>query len=217
MIFLVAAADGAYADDYSGAYIGGNFGRARNAYGTGFIDDQIESGAAEESAGVDITERSTRRLSDVWWANAGYFFNPYVGLDAAFIHLGDFKYIAAGTIATSSESQSLTTFNEISSHGPAISLILRLPLAESFAADLRIGDYYGKATFADTLGVGSNSALTLRSANGSSLLAGVGASYTVDGHFSIRLDYIRVDKTGDDNSVGKFSVNAATAGVSYTF
>jgi opacity protein-like surface antigen len=59
--------------------------------------------------------------------------------------------------------------------------------------------------------------LTIRSANGSSLLAGVGASYTLDGHLSIRLDYLRVDKTGDDNSVGKFSVNAATVGVSYTF
>jgi opacity protein-like surface antigen len=48
-------------------------------------------------------------------------------------------------------------------------------------------------------------------------LAGVGASYTVAGHFSVRLDYLRVNKTGDENSVGKFTVNAATAGVSYTF
>jgi opacity protein-like surface antigen len=48
-------------------------------------------------------------------------------------------------------------------------------------------------------------------------LAGVGAAYTVGGHVSIRLDYLRVNKTGSSDATGKFSVNMATAGVSYTF
>jgi opacity protein-like surface antigen len=48
-------------------------------------------------------------------------------------------------------------------------------------------------------------------------LAGVGASYTIGGHVSIRLDYLRINKTGSDDTIGKFSVNLATAGVSYTF
>jgi opacity protein-like surface antigen len=47
-------------------------------------------------------------------------------------------------------------------------------------------------------------------------LAGLGASYTVAGHWSVRIDYLRFNKTGD-TEVGKFSVNLASAGVSYTF
>jgi opacity protein-like surface antigen len=49
------------------------------------------------------------------------------------------------------------------------------------------------------------------------LLAGVGAAYSFAGHWSVRVDYLRVDKTGDSGSSGKFSVNVASAGVSFTF
>jgi|SRR5580658_361516 opacity protein-like surface antigen len=205
------------ADDLSGAYLGGNFGRARNSYDTGFIDGQIASAAADSGDTVDFSARSIQRMSDAWWADAGYFFTPYVGIDAAFLHIGEMKYVAVGRLTSLFGSQSIRTENEVTSHGPALSLILRLPLTESFAADLRLGDYYGKAALDDSVNVGSNSTSTIASKSGSSLLAGVGASYTIGGHVSIRLDYLRINKTGSDDTIGKFSVNLATAGVSYTF
>lgn len=218
-IMLVGANLGekAAADELSGAYLGGNFGRARNSYGTGFIDGEIEDAATSAGDTVDLTARSVRRMSDAWWVNTGYFLTPYVGIDAAFFHIGEIKYLAVGTLAGSSASRSISTTNEITSHGPALSLILRLPLAESFEADLRVGEYYGKATFDNTITVDANTEFTVSSKSSSSLLVGVGASYTIEGHWSIRLDYLRVNQTGDSDTVGKFSVNLATAGVSYTF
>jgi opacity protein-like surface antigen len=205
------------ADEMSGAYLGGNFGRARNSYGTGFIDSEIENAATGAGDTVNLTAKSIRRMSDAWWVNTGYFLTPYVGIDAAFLHIGEIKYVAVGTLTSSSGSGSISTTNEITSHGPALSLILRLPIAESLEADLRVGDYYGKATLDNTLTVGADSEFTPSSKSGSSLLIGVGASYTIEGHWSIRLDYLRVNQTGDSDTVGKFSVNLATAGVSYTF
>jgi len=98
-----------------------------------------------------------------------------------------------------------------------VSLIGRLPLTESFEADLRVGDYYGKAVLDNQITVGSKGVSLSSSKSNSSLLAGVGGAYTFGGHWSIRLDYLRVNQTGDTNTVGKFSVNLATAGVSYTF
>jgi opacity protein-like surface antigen len=206
------------ASDLSGAYFGGDFGRARSAYDTGFIDGQISSAAAASGDTVNFTGRSVQRMSDAWWADAGYFFMPFVGIDAAFLHVGEMRYVAAGRLTSFFGSQSaFNTENEVTSHGPALSLVLRLPLTESFAADLRLGDYYGKATLDNAVNVGSNSASTIASKSSSALLAGVGASYTIGAHVSIRLDYLRIDKTGSNDTIGKFSVNMAAAGVTYTF
>jgi opacity protein-like surface antigen len=212
-----ALAQSVPAGDLSGAYLGGNFGRARNSYDTGFLDGQIASAAAGAGDTVDFTARSIQRMSDAWWADGGYFFTPYVGIDAAFLHIGEMRYVAVGQLTNLFGSQSIGTENEVTSHGPALSLILRLPLTESFGADLRLGDYFGKATLDDSVNVGSNSTSTIASKSSSSLLAGVGASYTIGGHVSIRLDYLRINKTGSSDTIGKFNVNLATAGVSYTF
>jgi|ERR1700733_14253865 opacity protein-like surface antigen len=217
LLGAAALAQSVPADDLSGAYLGGNFGRARSAYDTGFIDGQIASAAAESGDTVDFTARSIQRISDAWWADTGYFFTPYVGIDAAFLHVGEMRYVAGGRLTNLFGSQTIGTENEVTSHGPALSLILRLPLTESFAADLRLGDYYGKASLDDSVNVGSHSTSTFASKSSSSLLAGVGVSYTIAGHLSIRLDYLRIDKTGSDDTIGKFSVDLATAGVSYTF
>jgi opacity protein-like surface antigen len=89
-------------------------------------------------------------------------------------------------------------------------------LTESFAADLRVGDYYGKATLNNFISAGANSGSARTSSSGSSLLVGAGVSYTIAGHWSIRLDYLRVNNTGDSQT-GKFSVNLASAGVGFTF
>jgi opacity protein-like surface antigen len=211
-----AASSGAVAADLSGAYLGANFGRARNSYDTGFVDGQVAGSAAESGDTVDFTDRSIQRMSDAWWVNAGYFFTPYIGLDAAFMHVGEIKYIAVGTLSGLISSQPIVSDTEVSSHGPALSLIGRLPLTENFAVDLRVGDYFGKAVFNNSIAVGANSASSSDSKAASSLLAGIGASYTVAGHWSARIDYLRVNKTGNSD-VGKFSVNLATAGLSYTF
>lgn len=206
-----------FAFDLSGVYLGGNFGRARTSYDTNFIDRQINSAAANVGGTADITDNSIDKMSNAWWVNAGYIFTPYIGVDAAFLHLGDIKYLAAGTMTSLLAAESFSTANEVTSRGPALSLLLRLPLTESFAADMRVGDYYGKATWNSGFTVAPKSLYASASKSTSSLLAGVGASYIIGGHWSIRLDYLRVNQTGDNNSVGKFSVNVGTVGVSYTF
>jgi opacity protein-like surface antigen len=156
-------------------------------------------------------------MSDVWWFDAGYFFTPYIGVDAAFMHLGEMRYIAVGSISGSANTESLASTTEVTSHGPALSLILRLPLTESFDVSLRVGDYFGKTLLQNDVIAGGNSVFFSQSKSGSSLLAGVGASYAFAGHYSVRIDYLRVNDSGDSGTTGKFSINMATVGVSYTF
>ena len=204
------------ADDLDGMYVGANFGRARNTYGTGFIDSQLSSEATAAGDTLTLTRKSTNRLADFWSADAGFLFTPYVGVEAAFLHLGEIKYIVLGSVTNSGSTESLTSTTEVTSHGPALSLLLRLPVAEAFEADLRLGDYFGKTTFGSNLIVGGNSQFTAHSKGGSSVLADVGAAYTLAAHYSFRVDYLRVQNAGD-SSTGKFSVNVLAAGVSYTF
>jgi hypothetical protein len=207
----------ARADDAGGAYFGGNFGRAHNTYDSGLIDSQIAGIAAASGDTLSYSDRSTQRMSDVWWVDAGYLFNPYVGIEAEFFHLGEFKYEFSGTLAGPGGDESISTKTEVTSHGPALSLLLRLPFSESFAADLRIGDYYGKATANALITVGSTGGPGSSSKTTSSLVVGVGAAYTFAAHWSLRGDVLRVNKTGDDGTTGVFSVNMVTLGASYTF
>ena len=205
------------ASDLEGAYVGGSFGRAESTFNTNLAGSEIVSGAAGAGDTVTFTGRSLQKMSDAWWFNTGYFFSPYVAIDAAFLHIGKVRYILVGNNVTASGTQPVSSFGEVVSHGPAISLLGRLPLNESFALDIRVGDYYGKAILNNTLNVGSSSNFVTASKARSSLLGGLGASYTIAGHWSFRLDYLRIEKTGDDSTLGKFSVNLATAGVSFTF
>lgn len=200
----------------SNVYIGGNFGRALNSYNTGFIDQQYEDQAAEFGDSVGVTGRSVHRFVDVWWGNAGYFFNPYVALDVAFLHLGELRYKTTGELNVGGTEYPDRTSTEVTSHGPAISLLGRLPLTDALEADIRLGDYVGKTNFYSLI-VTNGSSVETASKTSSSLLAGVGAAYSFAGHWSVRVDYLRVDKTGDSGSSGKFSVNVASAGVSFTF
>jgi opacity protein-like surface antigen len=122
-----------------------------------------------------------------------------------------------GTLVGAAASAGLASSVEVKSHGPALSAVLRLPLTEALAFDLRTGDYFGKSTWDNLVTVDASSSFVALSKTGSSLLTGVGVAYTFAGHWSGRLDYLRINRTGDENTTGRFSVNAATVGISYTF
>jgi hypothetical protein len=220
MLILCAGAvvhDSACAADPSGIYVGGNFARARNEYATGSLDAQLESEAQSDGETIGYSRKSVKRLSDVWWADAGYFFTPYVAVDAAYLHLGQIRYVAVGHLINGAGNPGLSSTNEVTSGGPALSMVLRLPIVEAFEVDLRLGDYLGKATIDSGLTVGSNSSYQFQSRSGSSLLAGVGAAYALDAHWLVRLDYLRINDTGDSSVTGRFSVNLASVGVSFVF
>lgn len=207
----------AHAGDLDNFYVGANFGRELNSYNTGSLDQQFEAEAIASGEGLDIKSRSVHRFVDVWWGDAGYYFTPYVALDAAYFHLGEFRYKTTGRLNVGGTEYATSSSMELTSGGPAVSLLGRLPLTDSFEANLRVGDYIGKTVFYDQFNVLSQSSVVSSSKTTSSLLVGAGAAYTFAGHWSVRIDYLRVNKTGDSSLGGKYSINLATAGVSFTF
>jgi hypothetical protein len=55
-----------------------------------------------------------------------------------------------------------------------------------------------------------------QTANASSLLAGLGVSYVFLGHWSARLDYLRIQDAGN-STTGKYNAGILAVGASYTF
>jgi len=215
----LGSAETAAAGDLDGLYFSGNYGRARSTYDQNFVADQLTTFA--NATGGTLAPDSSRvfRTSSAWWADAGYWFGPNFGVDAAFLHLGQLKYSSAGSLTVPTGSNPVTypylLGAEVSSHGPALALVGRLPLTESLEMDARVGDYYGKTTLTTGFELNSPYSVSADSASGSSLLLGVGAGYSFGTHWSLRVEYLRIGQIGN-KVVGKFDVNLPAVGFSFT-
>jgi hypothetical protein len=212
---LAASSAAARADDLSGLYVGGNLGRAQISYDTSVFESALMTEASNGLQTLTFTSAALEDRSSAWWADVGYMRWPYVGIEASYLHLGELTYYSSGTLTP--PTQALTATTSVKSRGPALSLVFRVPLAESFDLNLRLGDYYGRTTLANGYALGGTYTVTPQSTSTSSLLVGAGAAYTVAGHWSVHVDYLRVSQAGDSSTVGKYNVNLTSGGLSYTF
>jgi opacity protein-like surface antigen len=219
MVGAVLCAQSACADSDSldGLFLGGSFGRARNEFNTVSVEDQFVGEAKSAGDTLKYTGSSVHRDSNAWWVDAGYMPWMHFGVDAAFLHLGELSSHATGSLKIPGVgTDSVLSTAKITSRGPALAVLFRLPLAEHWDVDFRLGDYLGKSTETSGIFFKKVSQTTPESSSASSLLAGVGSAYTFLGHWSVRLDYIRVDHAGNSDT-GKFNVNLASLGVRFTF
>jgi opacity protein-like surface antigen len=73
-----------------------------------------------------------------------------------------------------------------------------------------------RTTLTNSLNAASYST-TIQTSNRSTLLAGLGFSYVFLGHWSARLDYLRIEHAGDSATTGRYNAGILAAGASYTF
>jgi hypothetical protein len=213
---LVARAHAAQAEDLTGFYIGGNGGLARIHSGQGRYLAQLEG----ESAGLGslhFTHTSFDSNSAAWWADAGFMFAPYAGIEAEYLHLGELSDQVDGTFAaTGGSSEPLMARRRLKSDGPALGLLFRLPLVDRVDITLRIADYYSRTTLTNSDSLGADSySVSSQTVNGSSLLLGLGGAYWFGTRWAVRLDYLRIENAGRSSSVGRFDADTVSAGVSY--
>jgi opacity protein-like surface antigen len=204
------------ADGVSGLYIGGSGGLAKIDYDNSAYQTQLQNAVAGFGT-LNFTSASLHDRKTAWWANMGYMVWPYLGIDASYLHLGEMYNQVNGTFtANGGTSNSVGAATRVSSKGPALGLLFRLPLAESLDVNLRVADYYARTTLTNILNAASYST-TIQTSNRSTLLAGLGVSYVFLGHWSARLDYLRIEHAGDSNTTGRYNAGILTAGASYTF
>jgi opacity protein-like surface antigen len=217
LIFLASCAfnQPARADGIGGLYLGGSAGIAKiatdnSAFQT-LLQTQVEGLGVLEFTSASLHDRKT-----AWWANAGYMVWPYVGVDLSYLHMGELYNQVNGTFTSHDGTpSSVGAATRLSSKGPALGLLFQLPLTENLDVNLRVADYYARTTLTNILN-GTSYLTMVQSANRSSFLAGFGVSYVFAGHWSARLDYLRIEDAGD-STTGKYTAAILTAGASYNF
>jgi opacity protein-like surface antigen len=215
-ILLSGLAQPVLADGVNGLYIGASGGLAKYGYDNSAYQAQLQD-AVVGFGTLDFTSASLHDRKPVWWANAGYMAWPFVGIDASYLHLGEMYNQVNGTFtANDGTANSVGAATRVSSKGPALGLLFRLPLAENLDVNLRVADYYARTTLTNILNAASYST-TIQTSNRSSLLAGLGVAYVLAGHWSARLDYLRIEHAGDSVTTGKYNASLLTVGASYTF
>jgi hypothetical protein len=212
---LIALVQTAPAADVSGLFVGGNVGRAQIGTDNALYQSDLEKSVAGVGT-LAFTKASLSKRRTAWWVDTGYMLSPYVGIEASYLHFGELHNQVSGSYTGGGTSESVYAATLLSSAGPALGLLFRLPLTEGFDVNFRLADYYGRTNLTYVL-IAASSSTTRTKANGSSLLLGLGAAYTFDGHWSAKLDYTRVDKAGNSTTVVKYAVDMLSAGVSYTF
>lgn len=210
---LIACPEGR-AQDATGYYFGINGGRAKNGFHTSDYEAALEKLASNGSQTLTFKSRTIEDKSNAWWAEAGYMRWSHVGLEVDFLHLGELAYRGYATLAPPTSPLVATT--NVSTRGPALALLIRVPLVEQVALNVRVGDYYGRTETIKGYSLQGSYAPTAVSTTVSSLLLGAGAAYAFDGHWSAHIDYLRVQKAGDSRT-GTFNLDVATLGASYNF
>jgi opacity protein-like surface antigen len=216
LILLGGHAQGVLADGVSGLYIGASGGVAKINYDNSAYQTQLQD-AVVGFGNLDFTSASLHDRKTAWWANVGYMAWPFVGIDASYLHLGEmYNQVNGSFTANGGTVNSVGAATRVSSKGPALGLLFRLPLVEGLDINVRVADYYARTTLTNILNAASYST-TIQTSNRSSLLAGLGVAYVFAGHWSARLDYLRIEHAGDSATTGKYNAGILAAGASYTF
>ena len=177
ILLLAAAVSPALADNPSGPYVGGGYGRF-NLHVHNFSD----VGQAADTI-ADSNDNA-------WKLFAGWRLNPYVALEAAYINLGNpgEKFVSSGSDGV----------YKVHVTGFAPTVIGTLPLGpvEIFA---KAGYYYYDVKL--DVNVQSLGSAGLQSSHSrSDFLYGAGAGFTFFDHLHVRGEYERIDMANYGNS-----------------
>jgi opacity protein-like surface antigen len=202
-------------DDAGGFFVGGNVGRAPIETNNTQYQNTLEASAAG-SGSLVFTKAALAKRDVAFSVDTGFMFMPYVGAEASYVRFGRVSNQLAGSYAgTDGTSESVYAATVLQSRGPVLGLLFRLPLLDNVDVNLRLADYYAHTELTSTLIAAQHTSGTTTS-NSSSLLAGLGLSYTFAGHWLAKLDYLRVNQAGNDKTM-KYDISMASAGVAYAF
>lgn len=202
-------------DDAGGFFVGGNVGHAPIDTNNTEYQTALEA-SASGSGSLVFTKAALAKRDIAFSVDTGFMFMPYVGVEASYFRFGRVSNQLAGSyVGTDGTSEYVYAATMLQSRGPALGLLFRLPLLENVDVNFRLADYYAHTELTSTLIAAEHTSGTVTS-NSSSLLAGIGLSYTFAGHWLAKLDYLRVNQAGNDKTM-KYDIGMASAGVAYAF
>jgi opacity protein-like surface antigen len=179
--------------------------------------NQQELDAAMTEVGEDTFDSFTLNdsrvdKSDMGFSLAlGYQVTQNIAVEAAYLQVGKTSYEADATVADGGNPPAdLTMGFNFKTSGPAVSLVGSWPVGERLSLDARAGAYFSKTkatVFAS--GGGESESESLGSEKDTSLLLGMGATWSLTDRLGLRLGYTRLDKAvAGEGDASTFSLGA---------
>lgn len=216
----LCAAQPALAGD-TGFYVGADIGSTSVDIDKGELDSLFFEALASEglfldgSSGVDDSDTT-------YGLTVGYRFMPYLAVEGQYLDLGEASYRASGDLyefETLLGAANLDT--SIDSSGFGLSVLGILPIQEVWEVFARLGMYFGDtdADFSvrldDGVDVGSGSMGDSKSEE--EFFYGIGAGYTFNETWNVRIEYTVFQDIGDEDLTGEEDLDRFVIGLNYRF
>ena len=153
-------------------------------------------GANSNVGGISVTGGESRKGSAKIYG--GFQFTPNWGLEAQYADLGSRDYTVTNA------NTGLVTKGNARSSQYSLAGTGTLPIGQSFALIGKLGVSANRANF-----TGSN--------NKTSLMAGVGVSYSITPRLAVRLEYEDFGKFADSNGLGGGSIRATNTSLNLQY
>jgi OmpA-OmpF porin, OOP family len=199
----------------SGFYIGALVGYSSIDVAKHDWENSVGQAFGSLPGGV-LTSSSLSKGDTAYGVNIGYQVMRNFAVEVGYLDLGKTKGTAEGTVGTFPIPASVR--GDFKSSGFEAALVGILPLQYGWALDARVGVYVGDTKLQLTGSTATDSASVEESASKSTFMGGVGGSYTFFNNWSVRLDYLYIDKVGDTGKIGMTApVDVFSLGLRYMF
>ena len=201
-----------------GPYAVGQFGQTM--YSSETADDEaiateilLSVGGAAQNVTVSTED------SDIGYQAAfGFRFTRYVAAELSLLQLGDMVSTARANMDFGTGPLPTKLDLSFKSGGPLISVIGVLPINDRFEIFGRAGYMFTSSKREVRLRVdGQNGGFGSAKGESQDLVLGVGAALHFGQVYSLRLDYLRLDELGDENSTGIEDANLIGLGIVVRF
>jgi hypothetical protein len=148
-----------------------------------------------------------------WSALAGYRIFDYAAVEVAYVDLGSLSEFQPARSFTPIIGLPITlpeVERELETTAPTISALGILPVTDSWDVFLRLGWYFAdqKVTFRSPAYTGSR-----KTYGTDGVLFGAGTQYNFGEHWTVRLDFQRLDDVGENNGFGSSDIDVLSLGV----
>jgi opacity protein-like surface antigen len=170
----------------------------------GFID-ALES---DEEFDFDVEESSLDKSNAGFSLAVGYQITQNIAVEAAYLDLGRVSFDASGTVDGGEGAVSEFAIGAgFKSKGPSLSVVGSWPINEMFSIDGRIGAYKGKTKGDLSVSVDAEGEEgVVASDKNTSMLLGVGATWSLTETIGVRLGYTRIQDAVAERDVDRFAL-----------
>lgn len=147
----------------------------------------------------------------------GYQVNPYFAAELAYVDLGDISYQANGTVTDGIDTLDAGVGIDQSTAGPVFSLLGIWPIGERFSVFGRVGFALMSVDADATVSIDGETASDSAGTDRSNMMYGVGAEFSLNRKFGLRLGWDRYAEVGSEDLTGDVDIDLISLGLRYNF